>query len=128
MRVPNDFQGFRLGCQRATRLSEIYGEYAYDFVETIFSDLHQLAEYLGMPYSSEFNIARRALWVWEFEVVPYCEQHGVPYPLRMIDFFHEFGCLGRTLGDPDDEEAERDRYFQNAREMSEVREVYQDGA
>lgn len=105
LRVPNDYQGLRLGCKRASKLIMIYGEKVDDFLSSVVDDLQFVGDILHMSRSTNGDIMRRALHVWEVGIIPYCEKHAMPYPITLREFFEDHGShLDLETIDEEDEE------------------------
>lgn len=93
-----DYGGLRLGSGRAVKLVMIYGSSVDDFLNGLFTDSGALADIFHMSSSSELNIVRYSLGIWENGVLPYCETEGMPYPLNLLEFFQEQGDCFDTDG------------------------------
>jgi hypothetical protein len=120
LRVPDDYNGLRLGAQTAARLWIAYGHNADTFIASVMDNIPEVAQALGYtgrkPYRSrlgdddyewypEGRVAKHAFGMFNHVIYPYCRDKGVPYFLEFLEFF-QVGEIARSVEEWDDMEDE----------------------
>lgn len=90
LRVPNDYQQLRLKASTAAMLVMSFGDDAISFIDSIMEDWCEIREILGFSdRSTQYPVARAAIWMWRNEILPYCRVNGIPDQLRFMDHFDD---------------------------------------